>query len=72
VVVSSGVRAVPLVQRGTPIGKWFSIAWDPQRVLAAYAEQFVNELAAYCRRDYPGRDFIRRAPPLPRPKSLVN
>src|SRR5215510_13669263 len=72
VVLSAGVRAVPLVQRGTPIGKWFSIAWDPQRVLAAYAEQFVNELAVYCRRDYPGRDFIRRAPPLPRPRSLAN
>ena len=68
VLVSVGVRAVPLVQRGTPIGKWFSIAWDPQRVLAAYAEQFVDELVAYCQRDYPGRDFIRRAPPLPRPK----
>jgi DNA-binding transcriptional LysR family regulator len=72
VVLSAGVRAVPLVQRGTPVGKWFSIAWDPQRVLAAYAEQFVNELVAYCRRDYPGRDFIRRAPPLPRPRSLAN
>jgi len=72
VVLSAGVRAVPLVQRGTPIGKWFSIAWDPHRVLAAYAEQFVNELVAYCRRDYPGRDFIRRAPPLPRPRGLAS
>src|SRR5262249_50772980 len=71
VVVSSGVRAVPLVQRGVPIGRWFGIAWAPQRLLAAYAEQFVDELVAYCRRDYPGRDLIRRAPQLPRPKILA-
>jgi LysR family cyn operon transcriptional activator len=69
VVVPDGVRALPLVQRGLPIGRWFSIAWDPQRSLAAYAEQFVDELVAYCGRNYPGRHLTRRAPPLPRPKS---
>jgi len=62
------VRAVPLVYRGASIGNWSHIAWDPQRFLARYAEQFVEELVSYCRRDYPGRDLIRRAPPLPRPK----
>jgi DNA-binding transcriptional LysR family regulator len=72
VVVPSGVRAVPLLQRGASIGRWLTIAWDPQRLLAAYAEQFVDELVAYCRRDYPGRDLIRRAPPLPRPKNSAN
>jgi len=70
VVIPGGVRALPLVQRGGPVGKWFSIAWDPQRLLAAYAEQFVDELVTYCRRDYPGRDFIRFAPSPPRPKHL--
>jgi hypothetical protein len=44
------------------------VAWDPQRFLAPYAEQFVAEIVAHCRRDYPGRDLIRRAPLLPRPK----
>jgi hypothetical protein len=29
------------------------IAWDPQRFLAPYAEQFVAEIVAHCRRDYP-------------------
>ena len=72
VVVPSGVRAVPVLQRGASIGRWLTIAWDPQRLLAAYAEQFVDELVAYCRRDYPGRDLIRRAPPLPRPKNSAN
>jgi len=62
------VRAVPLVHRGVSIGSWAHIAWDPQRFLARYAEQFVEELVLSCRRRYPGRDLIRRAPPLPRPK----
>jgi LysR family cyn operon transcriptional activator len=68
VVVPSGVRAVALVQRQASIGRWLTIAWDPQRSLPAYAEQFADELAVSCRRDYPGRDLIRRVPPLPRPK----
>jgi len=25
----AGVRAVPLVQRGAPIGRWLSLAWTP-------------------------------------------
>jgi LysR family transcriptional regulator, cyn operon transcriptional activator len=62
------VRGIPLVHRGAALGRWAHIAWDPQRFLAPYAEQFVAEIVAYCRRDYPGRDLIRRAPPLPRPK----
>jgi len=72
VLVPSGVRALPLVQRGASIGRWLTVAWDPRRILATYAEQFVDELAAYCRRDYPGRDLIRQAPPLPRPKNSSN
>jgi LysR family transcriptional regulator, cyn operon transcriptional activator len=62
------VCALPLVHRGASIGRWANIAWDPQRFLAPYAEQFVTELAASCRRAFPGRDLIKRAPRLPRPK----
>ncbi len=62
------VRAVPLVHRGESVGRWGMIAWDPQRFLAPYAEQFVEEIVAHCRREYPGRDLVRRAPLLPRPK----
>jgi LysR family transcriptional regulator, cyn operon transcriptional activator len=65
------VRALPLVHHGASVGRWAHIAWDPQRFQPRYAEQFVAELAAYCRRDYPGRDLIRRAPRLPRPKESV-
>lgn len=66
--IPAGVRALPLTQRGESLGRWLTVAWHPQRLLAAYAEQFVDELAAYCKVHCPGRDVIRRAPPLPRPK----
>jgi DNA-binding transcriptional LysR family regulator len=64
------LRAVPLVQRGAAIGRWLRIAWDAHRFRARYAEQFVDEIADYCRSSHPGREFIRRAPALPRPKEV--
>ena len=69
VLVPSGVRALPLVQRGASIGRWLTVAWDPRRLLAAYAGQFVDELVAYCKRTYPGRDLARRAPRLAQPRA---
>ena len=62
------VRAMPLVQRGAPIGRWLRIAWEADRSLAPYAERFVAELVSYSRRNYPGRDISRHAPRLIRPK----
>ena len=62
------VRLVPLVHRGAPLGRWAIVAWDPRRFLAPYVAQFVKELTASVRRSFPGRDVIRRVPPLPRPK----
>jgi LysR family transcriptional regulator, cyn operon transcriptional activator len=67
-VPRSRVRAMSVVQRGAVLGRWLRIAWDPQRFLAAYAQQFVDLLAAECQHDFPGREFIKRAPSLPRPK----
>lgn|SRR5262249_50133493 len=66
--VSRVVRTVPLVHRGASIGRWAHIAWDSRRFLAPYGERFVEEIVAYCRRNYPGRDLVRRAPQLPRPR----
>jgi hypothetical protein len=43
------------------------VTWNPQRFLAPYITKFVNELVAYARQGYPGRDFTRRAPALPQP-----
>jgi DNA-binding transcriptional LysR family regulator len=65
------VRGIPLTQRGAAIGRWLRLVWEPQRFLAAYAEAFVTDLVDYCRRNYPGHEFSRRAPQLPRPRESV-
>jgi LysR family transcriptional regulator, cyn operon transcriptional activator len=62
------VRTVPLLHRGASLGRWQVVAWDPQRFLAPYAEQFADELVASVQRAFPGQNLIRRAPPLPKPK----
>jgi LysR family cyn operon transcriptional activator len=64
------VRAVPIVRRGAALGRWLRIAWDSQRFLAPYAEQFVVELVADCQHAFPGHEFTKRAQVLPRPKEL--
>jgi DNA-binding transcriptional LysR family regulator len=64
----SGVSVVPVVHAGISIGKWAVAAWDPQRYFAPYAEQFVDELSSSVERKFPGAEFVKRAPRLPRPK----
>lgn len=71
-IPSTGVRALPLVHRGAPIGRWIVVAWDPQRFLAPYAKSFIDELVVYCRRHYPGREFARRASPLSKPEETTS
>ncbi len=66
------VHAAPLVHRGAPVGRWQTVAWDPQRFLAPYASQFVEELVAYSLRHYPNRDLTRRAPVMPQSKGAKN
>jgi len=61
------LRAIPIVCRGASIGQWSTVCWDPRRFLPVYAGQFVNELVAHARRSFPGREFIRHAPALPKP-----
>jgi DNA-binding transcriptional LysR family regulator len=65
------VRAAAVVHRGRPIGRWTVVAWHRQRFLPPYAKQFVEELIVRCQRDYPGRQLIRKAPPLPRPSGSI-
>jgi len=67
VMLEESLRAVPIVLRGAAIGHWEAVCWDPRRVAAAYVDAFVNGLAAHARNTFPGRKFVRRAPPLPRP-----
>ena len=62
------LRAVPIVHRGASIGQWSTICWNPRRTLPPHAEQFVSEIVAHSRRAFPGREFLRHAPPLPKPK----
>ena len=66
------LRAVPLVHRGEPIGRWTMLAWDPRRFLAPYARAFVDELVTHAQRTYPGRELARRAPPLDAPKERLS
>lgn len=54
-----GLRAAPLVQRGTALGAWAAITWDPHRFQPPFVERFVEELAAYSRHSYPGRGLAR-------------
>ena len=67
-IPSESVRALPIVRRGAAIGRWCFIAWHKDRYLAPYAEQFMDELVDYSRKNYPGLQLLRHAPPLPRPK----
>jgi DNA-binding transcriptional LysR family regulator len=62
------VHAMPLLHGRAPIGRWAMIAWDPQRFFGRHARHFVDALVSYCRQHYPGLDFARRAPVLPKPK----
>ncbi|HEX3414013.1 MAG TPA: LysR family transcriptional regulator [Stellaceae bacterium] len=62
------VRVAVVVHRGVPIGEWAVAAWEPQRFLPAYAEDFIEEVVAHCQTDYPGRAFVQRVPALPKPK----
>jgi DNA-binding transcriptional LysR family regulator len=69
VVIPAGhVRGIPLLQRGAAVGRWLRVAWQPERFLSVYAEQFIDELWRHCQRDYPGREFNRHATALPRPR----
>ena len=61
------IRGVPLMQHGKAIGCWLRVAWQPQRFLSVFAQRFIEELCAQCRRGYPGREFNRHTPALLRP-----
>jgi LysR family cyn operon transcriptional activator len=72
VVIPAGhVRGIPLTQRGAAVGRWLRIAWQPERSLPVFAQRFIDELWAHCRRGYPGREFNRHAPALPRPSGVM-
>jgi len=63
-----GVKAMSVTYRGTPIGRWVLVAWDRRRFFPSLAQDFVDDLIARVRRDYPNRELTKRMPPLPPPK----
>lgn len=67
-VPKKGIRAIPLVHRRLSIGKWTMLAWDARRFVPPYVERFADELVAYAQDHFPGRDIVRRAPTIRRPK----
>jgi hypothetical protein len=71
-IPTARVRAAPLLYRRVPIGRWQTVAWNPQRFLAPYAELFIEELLTYSPHNYPNRDLTRRAPLMPRHKELMS
>ncbi len=68
VSLPEGVKAIPLVHRRASIGKWTMLAWDPRRFVPAYVERFADELAAHAHDRFPGREHVRHAPNIRRPK----
>lgn len=64
----AGVRVAAVVHCGVPIGEWTVAAWEPQRFLPPYAEDFIEEVVAHCQIDYPGRAYVQRVPALPKPR----
>jgi LysR family transcriptional regulator, cyn operon transcriptional activator len=62
------VRVAPLLHARASVGMWGWIVWDPKRFLPAFARSFIDDFVEYSRRSYPGRQFERRAPPVPRPE----
>ena len=61
------VATAPVLHRGATIGGWISAVSHLRRFLPPYGETFVRELARFAQRSYPGRDVVRRAPPLTSP-----
>jgi hypothetical protein len=54
------VRAVPLTLRGGSIGRWSAVAWDAQRYLPPFAQNFIDELVLYVARVEPLLNARRR------------
>jgi len=65
--VGRKVHVAPILHARVSLGMWGWIVWDPKRFLPAFARSFIDGLEEYTRRTYPGRQFERRAPPVPRP-----
>jgi len=71
-IEDQSLRAIPLVVRGSSIGHWQAVCWNPRRLAPVHQENFVNELVAHAKHARPGHRLLRRAPPLPKPGRPFN
>ena len=55
--MSKMIRIMPILQDRKSLGTWSTVSWDARRSLPAYAVGFVEELDAYSRRSFPGKQF---------------
>jgi DNA-binding transcriptional LysR family regulator len=62
VISARSLGIVPIVHEGKSLGQWMAVSWHARRFLPPYAETFVEELTAYTRLSYPGREFSYAAP----------
>jgi DNA-binding transcriptional LysR family regulator len=52
---------VPLTQNGRQLGRWMQALWDPRRYASPLVQQFIEELVAFTRSDYPGKSYRIKA-----------
>jgi DNA-binding transcriptional LysR family regulator len=65
VINRPGFHLAPVMDGTAVIGGWLAALWHPRRFLPPFGEAFVEELARFSRRAYPGRAVVRRSPVLP-------
>jgi DNA-binding transcriptional LysR family regulator len=63
-VAGRRVHLAPVMDGNTVIGGWMTASWHPKRFLPRFGEAFIEELAGFSRRSYPGRAVVSRAPAL--------
>jgi DNA-binding transcriptional LysR family regulator len=62
----AGIRAIPVLHDGRPVGTWAAVVWDPRRDLPSAAEDLIETLVAVAKDHYPGR-AVRETRLVPRP-----
>lgn len=63
-VAGRGLHLAPVMDGRAVIGGWMTASWHPKRFLPRFGEAFVDELARFSRRSYPGRAVVGKAPAL--------
>ena len=70
-VPTRNICGIPLTQNGLPLGRWLLASWEVRRFMAPYGKHFVEELAQYCSRVYPGDEFTKLTVLPPKPRNAI-